>query len=74
MTNPHPELIQQFCTQAIENGTLKAAMDQARKDLFRDWCDEPDKQRQDTIHSTMKALEKVQGIMEGFSMHAPEVD
>lgn len=72
MSNPHPELIQQFCTQAIENGTLEAAMDQARKDLFQDWCDEPDKQRQDTIHSTMKALEKVQGIMESYSMHAPD--
>lgn len=70
----HPELIRQFCTQSIENGVLAATFVQARLDLFRDWENENDTMKRDQIWSTLKALEKVWGIMQGFSMGAPQVD
>lgn len=70
----HPELIQRFCAQSIENGVLDATFVQARLDLFRDWENENDTMKRDQIWSTLKALQKVHGIMSAYSQAAPEVD
>ena len=70
----HPDLIQQFCTQGIENGVLDATFKQARSDLLADWEDCEDTLKRDQLWHTLRALQKVYGIMQGFSMAAPEVD
>ena len=70
----HPDLIQQFCIQAIENGVLNATFKQARADLLTEWEDAEDTLKRDQIWHTLQALRIAWGIMQGFSMNAPEVD
>lgn len=70
----HPDLIQQFCIQAIENGVLDATFKQARADLFIEWEDAEDTQKRDLIWSKLWGLQKAYGILRGYSEYAPDVD
>lgn len=70
----HPELIQQFCKQAIANGVLDSVFRQARTDLLADWEDCEDTLKRDQLWHTLRALQKIYGIMQGYSHAAPEVD
>jgi len=69
----HPSVIKAFCASAVKNGTMDAVFAQARADLFADFTDSEDTLKRDQIWATFRALQKVEGLLQGYAIHEPEV-
>lgn len=69
----HPSVIKAFCASAVKNGTMDAAFAQARADLFADFMDSEDAMKRDQIWAIFRALQKVEGLLQGYAINEPEL-
>ena len=69
--NIDPHRIQDFCRNALKNGTIEAAFVEIQKEMFLEWLGTNDALERDQVFHVMRALELFQMKFENYAASGP---